>query len=1220
MRILFAFTCFVLFFGLGFAQNASSGTDQQAGKTSTQLPLGTLQKYHLQEIPNQGKFFEMGPGTQGNGGTTSTQTSTPQGSGSQSSLGQIDFGKTNGRGLMRRHIASLKSNLTQAAQNRQLSLDGRNLPLNEGGQLLSVDGYPVDFVRNPSDPGICATPYPMIRDEYVTNRLACPLTVACDNPANRDANIPLAGDPLKWVSCRWTIVRNGGASTNIDSLRAVDLMNELNADFLPWRIQFCTDTIIFIEDPTWYNHNSATEEFPMKNALGANTVDVCNVYVVNQITNPAAGGYARFPYDPTGGTSATGGIVLARGNCFVGTHTLAHEMGHTFGLYHTFHGVDEVSVCSACYERTRNANGSANTTGAVTPQGGPFPDEADAEGDLCSDTNPHRTNANVCGNVPGSNGCDAFSWLNPPVNNHMSYSFCTTQFTSRQAGRMHCMMDTYLNSWLSYGNTVCGGAPPIADFTGAPTFGISPVTVTFTDLSTPQSTLTAWSWNFDVTGIGGAVPATFNGQVPPQVVYSTADTCYTVSLTVTNANGSDTETKTFFVCVTSVTGGADCDTINHVDTPPNQGIFAYAYGPNDYVTGRPNTDGYLAFYEQFFVSGTNNSVCRIDIALGNIINNSGNLSCRLAVYPDSATTPGIPDISNPLYLGTSFGPDTLWGPGFPGPGFYGWYPFSFCTPIELGNLSSFHIGIEILSGTFTGGSPDRLTLMSTNGLTGGGDGQNLGLNNQLCLFGCGGPNFNDYLTNAIGPSLNFDLCVIPVLGELAPVPVLNSLFVFPFCDVTAALYVDTFFCSTPELWEFDFSSGVTITDTSYAGIDSILVAYYQNTSDTLIITTTNACGRVDATGYIITIPVDTTPAVDFSRSPTGDICAGTTVTFTATPAGLAFYDWDFGDGTTQLVAGVNTVNHTYATPGLYYTSLEGIAASGCFDDELKYDYVRVLDCSTNPPIGGFIAFPDSGCIPWTLTLTDTSFGIPVADSATSWYWDFGDGNFSVARNPTHIYNSPGTFTVMQVAWNAGGSDTSYYTVKSLPLPCTLPIRTQLKATPVNASAMLKWRSADPAENGKFRVERSFNGADFQAVGTVLGREYDSPGTYTFLDRGVGEHTEVFYRIRSVDQNGLEEFSNVETVNFLNADPLALEVYPNPLGKGILLNVSLLADHDGTVRMQIMDLQGRVLNQEVHGLAEGENHFKMDLSKLSPGAYLLDVSSGGSRQIKRIVIE
>jgi len=77
-----------------------------------------------------------------------------------------------------------------------------------------------------------------------------------------------------------------------------------------------------------------------------------------------------------------------------------------------------------------------------------------------------------------------------------------------------------------------GDLPPVADFSGNPTSGSKPLTVSFTDLSTNNPT--SWSWTF---GDGGTSPVQH-----PSHTYNDAAS-YTVSLTASNAAGSDTETK-----------------------------------------------------------------------------------------------------------------------------------------------------------------------------------------------------------------------------------------------------------------------------------------------------------------------------------------------------------------------------------------------------------------------------------------------------------------------------------------------------------------------------------------------------------------------------------------------------------------------------------------------------------------------------------------------------
>jgi PKD repeat protein len=84
------------------------------------------------------------------------------------------------------------------------------------------------------------------------------------------------------------------------------------------------------------------------------------------------------------------------------------------------------------------------------------------------------------------------------------------------------------------------GPVPVADFSGTPETGDAPLTVTFSDLSTNNPT--GWTWDFG----DGQTSALQN---PSPVTYNTPG-IYTVSLTVTNAAGSDTETKNDYITVT----------------------------------------------------------------------------------------------------------------------------------------------------------------------------------------------------------------------------------------------------------------------------------------------------------------------------------------------------------------------------------------------------------------------------------------------------------------------------------------------------------------------------------------------------------------------------------------------------------------------------------------------------------------------------------------------
>lgn len=93
---------------------------------------------------------------------------------------------------------------------------------------------------------------------------------------------------------------------------------------------------------------------------------------------------------------------------------------------------------------------------------------------------------------------------------------------------------------LAWVTVVSAAQPPVADFTANQVTGYAPLTVQFTDQSTHTPNTWAWDVNNDAT-----VDYTTE---KPSHTYTSAG-LYTVSLTVSNAEGSDSETKVNFIHV-----------------------------------------------------------------------------------------------------------------------------------------------------------------------------------------------------------------------------------------------------------------------------------------------------------------------------------------------------------------------------------------------------------------------------------------------------------------------------------------------------------------------------------------------------------------------------------------------------------------------------------------------------------------------------------------------
>jgi PKD repeat protein len=120
-----------------------------------------------------------------------------------------------------------------------------------------------------------------------------------------------------------------------------------------------------------------------------------------------------------------------------------------------------------------------------------------------------------------------------------------------------------------------GGTPPVADFTGAPTTGVSPLSVAFNDLSANAPTV--WSWDF---GDGGSS----NAQNPSHV-YQLAGS-YSVSLMASNADGSDTLLRTDYITVDPAPGNPP---VADFTGSPTSGSAPLSVAFTDLSTNSPTT-------------------------------------------------------------------------------------------------------------------------------------------------------------------------------------------------------------------------------------------------------------------------------------------------------------------------------------------------------------------------------------------------------------------------------------------------------------------------------------------------------------------------------------------------------------------------------------------------------------------------------------------------------
>ena len=321
---------------------------------------------------------------------------------------------------------------------------------------------------------------------------ACSTEGPCDNSFIRDGWIPDTTVPIVVIRLYFHILRNddGTNAATTPSMVAAQVTH-LNQDYLPYRIQFEYDWDYV--NSSAYRYLDDNEMNSMKNAFAIAPDSQLNIFVsvVNQSYS-----YGTFPWDFASLTK-TGGIVMTQGHFSSVQSVLAHEIGHCLGLWHTHHGVSEVSSCGSCYE---------------SPNG--F--EADARGDLCSDTDPTPTNYS-CSGPGGLDNCAGLPWGTTDPQNFMGYGpdFCITEFSPQQSGRIHCWINDKLLGWVEG-----------VKFEATNTFGPVPLDVEFTGIT--GKTVNAWNWE-----LGDGTQSSVQS---PSHTYTTPG-AYTVSVQIDATDG-----------------------------------------------------------------------------------------------------------------------------------------------------------------------------------------------------------------------------------------------------------------------------------------------------------------------------------------------------------------------------------------------------------------------------------------------------------------------------------------------------------------------------------------------------------------------------------------------------------------------------------------------------------------------------------------------------------
>ena len=570
---------------------------------------------------------------------------------------------------------------------------------------------------------------------------------------------------------------------------------------------------------------------------------------------------------------------------------------------------------------------------------------------------------------------------------------------------------------------------PRADFTATSAVsGCSPLIVNFQDLSTGSPT--QWTWDF---GNGTIV----NVQNPAAQAYTLPGT-YTVRLTVRNVNGVDSLVKVNYVTVFpnpvvdfSASQLSGCFPLNATFTPnitlPGGGsvvkyewgfgdgdstqlanpTHAYRFDNNFNVTLKVTTDrgcvnfltknGYInvtpgvrpAFYNSFA------SACRPPANI-DFFNNStgpGALSYTWKFGDGNTSTAASPSHA---YNSSGSFPVTMIVTSSAG-----------CSDSSVGSIdipnASISSSISAPDTSCVGQSILFTSISSPVSDSSGwkfGDGTESTGGSVTKVYSATGT-YRITLTNL------FTSCLDSISKNIVIIDTAAVNFTSNDTASCRAPYTVQFTSQAPQAasYAWDFGDGNTSTVANPAHT-YMAEGYYRVT---LTITNRKGCTSKRIKYNFIKIAA---PTIRFVNLPDSG-CAPLTVNPNAlivAPDGVASYFWNFGASTSTAA----NPSITYNTTGTYGISLAVTTRTGCLQTLSLPTAIKV----GTTPTANFSASPLLSCAADSVSFTDLSTG-----TVTGYLWDFGDpgssNNFSVAKNPKHLYSDTGRFSVTLRVFNNG---------------------------------------------------------------------------------------------------------------------------------------------------------------------------------------------------------
>ena len=160
--------------------------------------------------------------------------------------------------------------------------------------------------------------------------------------------------------------------------------------------------------------------------------------------------------------------------------------------------------------------------------------------------------------------------------------------------------------------------------------------------------------------------------------------------------------------------------------------------------------------------------------------------------------------------------------------------------------------------------------------------------------------------------------------------------------------------------------------------------------------------------------------------------------------------------------------------------------------------------------------------------------------------------------------------------------------------------------------LLNWKTTNEINVDKFEIERSNNGREFSKIGAVKAGQtqysfIDDFSSPSLLERG---GVRFYYRLKMIDKDGQFTYSPVRSLT-INNSSLTITIFPNPVKDK--LQVQINSDKSMTLQVQVVSMDGKVVQSKVLKVHNGVSMQTLNTSSLQCGIYMLKMITTDNKE-------